>query len=140
MNFWDSSAIVPLLVNESDSARRTESLMADTTLVVWWGSSIECESAIQRRFRDGSLNTAGARFARDQLSVLSSAWHELLPSAAIRTLAIRLLRTHPLRAADSLQLAAALFFAQESRSSVSLLTADSRLADAAEIEGLCVLR
>jgi hypothetical protein len=32
--------------------------MADTTLVVWWGSSIECESAIQRRFRDGSLNTA----------------------------------------------------------------------------------
>ena len=50
MNFWDSSAIVPLLVNESDSARRTESLMADTNRVVWWGSSIECESAIQRRF------------------------------------------------------------------------------------------
>jgi predicted nucleic acid-binding protein len=39
-----------------------------------------------------------------------------------------------------LQLAAALFFAQESRSSVSFLTADSRLADAAEIEGLCVMR
>ena len=38
---------------------------------------------------------------------LSSGWHEVVPSSRVRSAAERLLRVHPLRAADSLQLAAA---------------------------------
>lgn len=140
MTFWDSSALVPLLVNESDSARRAETLRADPTITVWWGTAVECESALQRRLREGSLDANGARQARERLATLSAAWHEVPAAPAVRTLAVRLLRTHPLRAADSLQLAAALALAQAGPATLPFLTADTRLADAAEIEGLNVVR
>ena len=140
MKFWDSSALVPLLVNEADTLRRAEVLKADAALAVWWGTAVECESALQRRVREGALDATGARQARERLAVLAAAWHEVPATAAVRTLAVRLLRTHPLRAADSLQLAAALVLAQAGLAELTFLSADMRLADAAEIEGLAVVR
>lgn len=139
MKFWDSSALVPLLVAEADSPRRAEALRADPVLIVWWGTAVECDSALQRRQREGVLNGDAARQARAHLATLAAAWHEVMPSTALRTLAVRLLRTHPLRAADALQLAAALTLAP-STGAPTFLTADLRLADAAEIEGVHVLR
>jgi len=47
-----------------------------------------------------------------------------------------LLRIHPLRAADSLQLAAALTVAEQEPSSLSFVCLDQRLAEAAIREGL----
>ena len=140
MKFWDTSALVPLLVNEADSAQRAAALQAAPELAVWWGTAVECESALQRRVREGVLDAAGARFARERLAVLAGAWHEVTPSVAVRTLAVRLLRTHPLRAADALQLAAAVTLRQAGLPQLDFLTADVRLAEAAEIEGLVVLR
>lgn len=140
MKFWDSSALVPLLVSEPDSARRAAALRADATMAVWWGSGVECESALQRRIRDASLSSHNGHTARTRLAALADAWHEVPPDPGLRTLAVRLLRTHPLRAADALQLAAALRLAQAGQSNLAFLTADTRLADAAEIEGLIVER
>ncbi|MCX6938160.1 MAG: type II toxin-antitoxin system VapC family toxin [Verrucomicrobia bacterium] len=140
MKFWDSSALVPLLVTERDTARRAVALQADSALAVWWGTAIECESALQLRLREGALDATGARQARERLAALAAAWHEVAPTAAVRTLAIRLLRTHPLRSADARQLAAALTLAQAGLPGLSFLSADTRLADAAEIEGLTVDR
>jgi predicted nucleic acid-binding protein len=71
---------------------------------------------------------------------LAAAWREVPASAVVRTLAVRLLRTHPLRAADALQLAAALSLVQGGVAGLVFLTADLRLAEAAEIEGLGVGR
>ena len=62
------------------------------------------------------------------------------PTTELRLLAIRLLRTHPLRAADAQQLAAALTLAQGGIKELHFLSADRRLAEAAEIEGLQVDR
>lgn len=138
MRFWDSSALVPLLVSESDTSRRARALQADSELAVWWGTAVECESALQRRLREGALDASGIRLARFNLSRLAEAWHEVPASTAVRTLSIRLLRTHPLRAADALQLAAALSLAQAGLSGLTFLTADQRLALAAETEGLVV--
>lgn len=140
MKFWDSSALVPLLVTETDSARRTAVLQADREIAVWWGTLIECESALQRRLREGALDATSVRQARTRLATLAVAWHEVPPTAAVRTLAIRLLRTHALRAADAQQLAAALVLAHAGLSGLAFLSADTRLADAAEIEGLTVER
>lgn len=140
MRFWDSSAIVPLLVNEADTPRRSESLRADADVAVWWSTAVECESALQRRVREGALQAGAARLAREKLTTLAGAWHEVSPSPAVRTLAVRLLRTHPLRAADALQLAAALTLAHAGLPGLTFVTADARLADAAEIEGLPVVR
>jgi predicted nucleic acid-binding protein len=138
MIFWDSSALVGLLVNEVDSERRRRQLEEDPVLAAWWGTPVECESAIQRRIREGLLSAAGARLARERLDQLSSAWHEVPPLATVRTLSRRLLRTHPLRAADALQLAAALTLTGAGLKGFIFACSDARLAAAAEAEGLMV--
>ncbi len=140
MRFWDSSALVPLLVDEPGSAGRLQELKADPAVLIWWGTPVECESALQRRLREGALDAEGARLARENLMRLAAAWREVPASAVVRTLAVRLLRTHPLRAADALQLAAALSLVQGGVADLVFLTADLRLAEAAEIEGLGVGR
>lgn len=139
MIFWDSSALVSLLVDEVDSAARAEWLKLDSELAVWWATLVECESAMQRRIREGSMNADAARLARERLVILSDAWHEVVPSAAVRKLSLRLLRTHPLRAADSLQLASALVLEAGGVSDLRFACSDQRLIVAAELEGLvCV--
>jgi predicted nucleic acid-binding protein len=62
------------------------------------------------------------------------------PVTAVRTTAIRLLRVHPLRAADALQLAAAIVAAEDHPATLQLVTLDERLAQAAEREGFEVVR
>ena len=76
-------------------------------MVVWWGTEVECVSAIARRRRSNALTQDLERDAIDRLRHLSRSWKEIDPAPAIRETAIRLLRTHDLRAADALQLAAA---------------------------------
>jgi len=139
MIFWDSSALVALLVDEPDSAPRREQLRADSEIAVWWGTPVECESAIQRRLREGPLAIPQVRLAHERLADLAASWHEVSPVVAVRTLARRLLRTHPLRAADSLQLAAALTLADAGLDQLPFACSDARLAAAAEAEGLQVI-
>lgn len=136
MIFWDSSALVALLITESESAARLARFQADPELAVWWATPVEIESAIQRRLREGTLDAAAAQLARERLSGLSTAWHEVNPSPAVRKLALRLLRTHLLRAADSLQLAAALTIEASGVPDLRFACDDHRLTAAAELEGL----
>jgi predicted nucleic acid-binding protein len=89
--------------------------------------------------RDGSLTVADAKFARERLAELAVAWHEVNPSSAVRKLALRLLRTHPLRAANALQLAAALAVENAGMLDLRFACADQKLSTAAAAEGLeCV--
>jgi hypothetical protein len=57
----------------------------------------------------------------------------------VRRTAERLLRTHPLRAADALQLAAALIAADHDPTSLAIVCLDERLRVAARREGFIVL-
>lgn len=139
MIFWDSSALVALLVEEADTARRLSQFQLDSDIAVWWATPVECESAIQRRIREGSLLIEKARVARERLEDLSGSWQEVSAVSAVRTLARRLLRTHPLRAADSLQLASALALHQAGLRDLGFACADARLATAAESEGLRIV-
>jgi uncharacterized protein len=139
VKFWDSSAIVPLLVAE-ESTRRLQALAAkDSAMLVWWGSVVECVSALARLERDGALNARAMTLAFQRLRQLSSGWHEIDPSDEIREVAARFLRVHPLRAADALQLAAAFAAAERRPTSLEMVTLDDRLADAARKEGFAVL-
>lgn len=139
MRFWDSSALVALLVDEPGSAARAAQLLEDATQAVGWATAVECESAIQRRLREGVLSGDEARTARQRLAQLADSWHEVVPTPAVRQLALRLLRTHPLRAADALQLAAALALASAGFDRLGFVCADQRLNEAAEIENLTPL-
>jgi uncharacterized protein len=138
MKFWDSSAIVPLLVNESASVAVRKILKADSEMVVWWASRTECLSALYRRIREGSIEAAGEKQVRNILSALSDAWAEVLPSDFVRQRAERLLSVHRLRAADAFQLAAALVWSKESTTGLEFVCLDDNLCEAASKEGFLV--
>jgi predicted nucleic acid-binding protein len=135
MRFWDASAIVPLLISEP-STRHVQALAArDPAMLVWWGSQVECASAITRLERDGALDESAVTLAFERLKQLAAGWHEVDPSDTVREAAVRFLRVHPLRAADSLQLAAAFVAAERRPSSLEVITLDDRLGAAARKEG-----
>lgn len=139
MNFWDTSAIVPLLVREADTAARESQFKKVAGVIVWWTTRVECVSALYRREREGRLSPEAIRAAMARLGALDRQWLVVSPSQVILSRAERLLKIHPLRAADALQLAAALLATREEPEYSTFHTADARLALAAEKEGFTVL-
>ena len=139
MKFWDASAIVPLLVAETTTRPLQAVAKRDSDMLVWWGSHVECASALARLERSALLEAKAAALAFDRLKQLADGWYEIEPSEIIRENAVRFLRVHPLRAADALQLAAAFLAAERRPSSLQVITLDERLADAARKEGFEVV-
>jgi len=139
MKFWDASAIVPLLAAEGSTRRLQDLVAKDPTMLVWWGSEIECVSALARLERDGGLSPRAMTVALGRLGQLSAGWHEIDPSDTVRETAARFLRVHPLRAADALQLAAAFLAAERRPGSLEVITLDERLGAAARKEGFAVI-
>lgn len=136
--FWDASALVPLCVHEI-SSRQAQSQLRKWMPVVWWGSPVEVHSAVARLYRLGKLKDAEKKGALSRLDLLSRGWREILPGDHVRDLARCLLDTHELRAADSLQLAAALTWCQQRPAKRNFVCADQRLSKAAEAAGFSVL-
>jgi predicted nucleic acid-binding protein len=139
VRFWDASAIVPLLIAEASTRRLQAFAASDPGMLVWWGSGVECASALVRLERDATLDPRAALLAFDRLKQLASGWHEVDPSDIVRETATRLLRVHSLRAAAALQLAAAFIAAELHPASLEMLTLDDRLASAARKEGFAVI-
>ena len=139
MRYWDSSALVALLAAEPESARRFELLQQDPSVVTWWGSQIECASALNRLHRERALDAGQLDQSLDQLRLLAATWLEIRPMQRVRNRAIRLLRIHRLRGADAVQLAAALTASREDPPTLDIVCSDSRLSEAARREGFVVL-
>lgn len=139
MKFWDASAIVPLLVAEPATQRVQALARRDPDMLVWWGSEVECVSALARLERVAALDTKGIALALSRLKQLADGWHEVEAGEVVRESAVRFLRVHPLRAADALQLAAAFIAAERRPSSLDFVTLDDRLSDAARKEGFVLV-
>lgn len=135
MIFWDTSAIVPLLVSEPESERTRALVSVDPHIVVWWGTVVECASALSRLQREDGAKRGHAAAARRVLGALAASWSEVQASEVVRDHACRLLIRHPLRAADALQLGAALTWAGGAPKGHAFATFDARLAAAATGEG-----
>ena len=112
---------------------------SDPGILAFWSTRVECESAIARLEREGRLRRRSASGARGRLDRFAGTWQEVQPIEPLRESALRLLRVHDLRAADALQLAAALLASEGSPASLSFVCLDERLAGAAEREGFLVL-
>jgi predicted nucleic acid-binding protein len=138
VKFWDSSAIVALLIDEPGHRSARSLVETDPSMIAWWGTPIECVSAIARRERDQSMTSAEASVAMGQLHALSREWSEVLATDAVRNTAQRILRVHPLRAADSQQLAAAIVAAEGEPQTLEFVSLDGRLNEAALKEGFTV--
>ena len=138
MRFWDSSAIIPLCLKEKASEAVKGLMKDDEDIVVWWTTYIECLSALSRRQREGVLTSGDAAKARAVLSALAAAWSEVQPTELVRLRAERLLSNHPLRAADALQLAAALVWAQETPRGLDFVCLDQNLRESSLKEGFSI--
>ncbi|MGH7336616.1 MAG: type II toxin-antitoxin system VapC family toxin [Myxococcota bacterium] len=139
MSFWDSSALVPVLVDEPSSAAMRLRYAEDAGPAVWWGTSIECASALARLEREGALTANEIATSFGRLDELQAGWDVVEPSEDLREIARRFVRVHPLRAADALQLAAAYLASERRPPTLELVSLDDRLRDAALREGFAVL-
>ena len=136
--FWDASGLVPLCVHQSTSIQ-AHSHLRKFLPVVWWGSTVEVHSAILRLHHSGKLNDKEMEGALNRLGVLIQMWKEIVPTDPLRDVATRLLDVYNLRAADSLQLAAALMWCQQRPARRNFVCADQRLSNAAKASGFSVL-
>jgi predicted nucleic acid-binding protein len=136
--FWDASALVPLCVHESATSAAVARLK-EFSPVVWWGSIVEIQSAICRLNREKTIADAGKRAAVARLETLNRAWREILPGDKLRDFALDLLNRYPLKAADSLQIAASLVWCEERPARRSFVCADQRLSGIARSIGFTVL-
>jgi predicted nucleic acid-binding protein len=136
--FWDSSALVPLCIQESTS-RQVRSHLRKFAPVVWWASLLEVHSAVARLHRSGAVNDMEKQGALSRLALLRRGWREILPGDPLRELASRLLDLYTLPASESLQLAAALTWCQQRPSQRRFISGDQRLCDAAEAAGFVVI-
>lgn len=139
MRYWDSSAIIAMLVTEPASMSVRTEHARDIYMSTWWGTPVECVSALARLERERALTPPAVAAALVRLDELASGWVEVQPSQRLRATAVRLLRTHAIRAGDALQLAAASSVAEDHPRSLSFVTRDARLALAAEREGFVAI-
>ncbi len=138
MSFWDASAVVPLCL--ATAPVELGALAAqETDASHWWATRVECVSAFAHRTREGQLTPPSLLKADRALETLLSAWTEIEPTDSIRDRAERLLRLHPLRAADALQLAAALDATDGAPGGWGFVSLDNRLRAAAAKEGFTIL-
>jgi hypothetical protein len=114
-------------------------LAHDAGVVTWAWTRVEIASAVERRAREGLITAAQRREALDRFAALAEAWDEVTDLLAVRAKALQLLARHPLSAADSAQLAAALLVSDPDPGQVPFVCLDDRLAAAAEREGFRVL-
>ena len=144
MRFWDSSAIVPLLI-EQEYTLRAQQVWKDVrngdagTPVIWWNTPIECTSALARLEREELISPALFDSAQASLRALLARCGEIQPGSILRDKALRLLRLHPIRSADAQQLAAALIASEDLTTRLEFVCFDNRLAQAARREGFSVI-
>lgn len=137
--FWDSSVLVALCLTEETSEKARE-WARRYSIVVWWATRVELQSAIARQYRSRSPADLDRRDAIAACEALAGGWIEILPGDEVREMAIAVLDRYPLRAADSLQLAAAMIWCRNRPVGRTFICADDRLCDAAAQAGFTVLR
>jgi uncharacterized protein len=113
MSFWDSSALVPLCTNEPRSISAGKLWKQFPQRFVWWETSVEICSALARLEREKIITPQKRLSAEKRLKVLEKVWTEIQPAARIKELARTFPAQHKMKAADSLQLAAALVWCNE---------------------------
>ncbi len=139
MKFWDSSALFVLLTVQQSSSIAIEIFNSDPEIAIWWGTPVELASAAARLRRMGEVSDADYSRIISKIGPLAQMCEEVQPSEEVRQTALRLIRIHDLRAADSFQLAAALVWARHMPTGIEFVCMDSKLKLAAEKEGFAVL-
>jgi hypothetical protein len=135
--YWDSSALVPLCVPQSQSIRAGV-LYESYEVVTWWATKVEMISGLTRLERMGQISHVQFLHGKQLAGEIVRDWVSVGSSASIAPDACALLEAHPLRAADALQLAAAFEACDHKPLGYVFVTADQRQAEAARQSGFSV--
>jgi hypothetical protein len=139
MRFWDSSALIPLLIREKSSETMRAILINDRHIAASVITPVEIESALWRRRHHGDFDAEEHSDAEETFAELTRSWSEIGDIIIARGIALDLLSRHVLRAADAIQLATAVIAAGSNRVPLAFITLDRELAAAARAEGFAVL-
>ena len=134
MRFWDSSALVPLLSDESSTDRVQSLFREDRNVVTAFITPVELISAICRK---AGVNRDLRRSAMQRLSVLQANWTLVDDYESLMVSARTIAAQQCLRTGDAIQLASALRVRPDK--SVPFVTLDGELIDAARSVGFTVL-
>lgn len=139
MRFWDSSALVALFVSQMASPDVRDLRRTDSEVLAWTMTDVEIHSAPARLAREGALLPAEVQDIQMRVASFWRSVHQVSLLEPVKVRARRLLGVHPLRAADSLQLGAALAGCFDEPLGVEFVCLDVRLSDAARREGFAVV-
>lgn len=136
--FWDTSALVPLFIDEPATDDVRALLARDPDVIVWMLTGVELLSTFGRLGRTSTgiedLLSAIRQESVDQFG----RWTQVTHVEAVRRRAARLVNVHPIAAADAMQLAAALVTSGDRPETLEFVTLDRQLGRAAELEGFRV--
>lgn len=138
MRFWDSSALVPLCLNSTQTKYCLDLFKKDPHIIVWCLTLNEIWSALCRQAKEQIISDDHLQTAKKRARQLSDSWSEVVIIEKARERSLRLMEVHGLKAADSLQLAAALIAADEQTRQFEFVSLDKRLILAAQKEGFVV--
>jgi predicted nucleic acid-binding protein len=139
VRFWDTSALAPLFVDDHGTEAVTALLSHDPAVVVWTFTSVELVSMVARMRRTSTGADDLLMAARSEVLRQWPGWREVSDVEPVRLRALRLVGVHPLKAADALQLAAAMHASGDRPELLPFVTLDRQLATAAELEGFRVM-
>ena len=131
--------MVPLIVTQAASSQADVWLRADPQVALWTLTPVELTSALRRLVREGLLTELDANVAEGRVDELVEVSHVVVNVETVKSQARRLLRLHPLRAADAMQLGAALEWAGGRPTGRTFVTLDVQLGRAAAREGFRVI-
>jgi predicted nucleic acid-binding protein len=135
IGFWDTSALLPLCCSRAFTAQSKKWQRKYPKIVVWWGTSVEINSGLARLKREGDLTETDVVKALNLWGKIRKISRIVQPVERVVEIASTLHENYELRALDSFQLAAAIVWCQEKPSHRPFVTADKRLAIAAEKAG-----
>jgi uncharacterized protein len=134
VRFWDTSALIPILLDEDRSTIALSFMRTDSNVVVSFLTLVEIDSTLARR-------QASAQQRRDALELyasLRSIWTVIDDYKAIVHEARRVAQTHALRSGDAVQLASAVIGCRP-KGLIPFVCFDDELNAAAFAEGFPLL-
>jgi uncharacterized protein len=130
--FWDSSAVLPLLIHDAFTSRSRHLLRLYPKMVFWWGMPAEVHGALVRLFRGKRITREALDAGLYHLQQLRLRCQEIQPVDRVRELAEECLDRFQIRSADALQLAAAMIWCHQKPRNRLFICYDSELTLAAQ--------
>jgi len=139
--FWDTSALLPICCSQASFTVLSKRFAKQfSKKAIWWGTSIEIQSALSRLLQEGDLDDQQFVKAQRRWEILSKVLYVVEPKIRVREIAETLPQIYGLRVLDSFQLAAALVWCKEKLRNRPFVCYDDKLAKAAEKAGFTVFK